>query len=175
MLRPNVLRGSAAATAVLALTLAREASAQRTAVLVDVTSGFVPYANDVPLMLGTGVRFADIHEVWGRVAYMPTGDDVRHAFGVAGYRVVLRPEHVVRPFFGGPASSRAPGDVRRHDHEGRPDCAATALFIFAATGGVRFEPAPWFGLSLGLSLGTDTYPNPFGMVEAGVSFAIPLR
>ena len=61
-----------------------------------------------------------------------------------------------------------------HDGAGRPDCTPTALFIFAANGGVRFEPVPWLGLSLGLSLGTDTYPNPFGMVEAGLTFAIPV-
>jgi len=42
-------------------------------------------------------------------------------------------------------------------------------------GNARFEPAPWLGLSLALSLGTDPYPTPFGMVEAGVSFAIPVR
>jgi hypothetical protein len=165
--------GPCVALFLLSVTSAREADAQRTAVLVDVTGGFVPYANDVPLMVGAGVRFADIHEVWGRLGYMPNGDDVGHAFGVGGYRVVLRPGRVVRPFLGGLVAG-LPATCG-HDREGRPDCSAKALFIFAAHGGVRFEPTPWLGLSLGLSLGTDTYPNPFGMVEAGVSFAIPVR
>jgi hypothetical protein len=161
-----------AAILLSSLTLASEAGAQRTAILVDVTSGFVPYANDVPIMPGAGLRVASVHEAWGRVGYMPNGDDVGHAFGVVGYRAVLRPDRVVRPFLGGLAAG-LPATCG-HDGAGRPDCTSKALFIFAATGGVRFEPAPWLGLSLALSLGTDTYPNPFGMVEAGVSFAIPL-
>ena len=118
------------------------------------------------------MRVASIHEVWGRFGYMPNGDDVGHAFGVGGYRVVLRPGRVVRPFFGG-LFAGLPATCG-HDSAGRPDCTSKALFIFAATGGVRFEPVPWLGLSVGLSLGTDTYPNPFGMVEAGVTFVIPL-
>lgn len=161
-----------AAALLIASPLAPEARAQSTALLVDASTGFVPYANDVPMMFGAGVRFLDIHEVWGRFGYMPNGDDVGHAFGVAGYRAVLRPGHVVRPFLGGLVAG-LPATCG-HDSAGRPDCSSKALFIFAATGGVRFEPARWLGLWLGLSLGTDTYPNPFGMVEAGVSFAIPL-
>jgi hypothetical protein len=43
-----------------------------------------------------------------------------------------------------------------------------------STAAVRFEPTPWLGLSLMLSFGVDSYPNPFGMVELGVSFFIPL-
>jgi hypothetical protein len=161
-----------AATFSVALTLAPEARADGNAILVDVTTGFVPYANDVPIMVGAGVRFADIHEGWGRFGYMPNGDDVGHAFGVAGYRAVFRPGRVVRPFLGGLAAG-LPATCG-HDRAGRPDCTSKALFIFAATGGLRFEPAPWLGLSVGLSLGTDTYPNPFGMVEVGSIFALPL-
>jgi hypothetical protein len=167
------VRRPAVAALFFTLTVAGEAGAQRTAVLVDVTSGFVPYANDAPIMVGAGLRFASIHEVWGRFGYMPNGDDVGHAFGVLGYRAVLRPDRVVRPFLG--ALSAGLPATCGHDSAGRPDCTSKSLFIFAATGGVRFEPEPWLGLSLALSLGTDTYPNPFGMVEAGVSFALPVR
>jgi hypothetical protein len=152
--------------------LPREARAQRSAVLVDVTSGFVPYANDVPMMIGAGVRLADVHEVWGRFGYMPNGDYVGQAFGAAGYRWVFRPGRVVRPYVGGLVSGLP--KTCGHDDAGRPDCSQKVLFIFSATGGVRFEPEPWLGLSLGLSLGTDTSPNPFGMVEVGVSFALPM-
>jgi hypothetical protein len=160
------------AAVLVSLALAREARAQSTAILVDATTGFVPYANDVPIMVGAGVRLASIHEIWGRFGYMPNGDDVGHAFGVGGYRVVLRPGKVVRPFLGG-LTAGLPATCG-HDGKGEPDCTSKALFIFAASGGVRFEPLPWLGVSLALSLGTDTYPNPFGMVEAGLGFAIPV-
>jgi hypothetical protein len=169
----NVRALAVAAASLGMVSIASQAGAQSTAVLVDATTGFVPYANDVPLMLGAGVRFASIHEVWGRLGYMPNGDDVGHAFGVAGYREALRPGRVVRPFFGGLVAG-LPATCG-HDAEGRPDCSSKALFIFAAAGGVRFEPQPWLGLSVGLSLGTDTFPNPFGMVEAGVTFILPVR
>jgi hypothetical protein len=147
------------------------AVAQTSAVLVEASTGFVPYANDVPIMVGVGSRFLDVHEVWGRFAYMPNGDDVGHAFGVVGYHAVLRPGRVVRPMFGA-LTAGLPATCGHHAN-GTPDCTSKALFIFAATGGVRFEPERWMGLWLALSLGTDTYPNPFGMVETGVSFAIP--
>lgn len=173
MLRSILLRASAVAPLLFSLALPGEAAAQRSAVLVDLTTGFVPYANDVPIMPGAGLRLADVHEIWGRLGYMPSGDDVGHAFGVGGYRLVLRPGRGVRPYVG--ALTAGLPATCGHDAGGRPDCSARALFIFAATGGVRFEPVPWLGFSLGLSLGTDTYPNPFGMVETGVSFAIPVR
>ena len=140
---------------------------------VDVTAGFVPFANDVPVMVGAGARIARIHEVWGRFGYMTTGDDVRVAFGVAGYRLALRPDKLVRPLFG--AMFAGLPATCTHDAEGRPSCTGAPLFIFAATAGVRVEPVPWLGVSSVLSLGTYTYPNPFGMVELGVSFAWPLR
>jgi hypothetical protein len=53
-------------------------------------------------------------------------------------------------------------------------CTKTPIFIFAATGGLRVEPLPWLGVQLTVSLGLDSYPNPFGMVELGVTFALPL-
>ena len=143
------------------------------ALFLDVTAGFVPFANDVPVMVGAGARIARIHEVWGRFGYMTTGDDVRVAFGVAGYRLALRPDKLVRPLFG--AMFAGLPATCTHDAEGRPSCTGAPLFIFAATAGVRVEPVPWLGVSSVLSLGTDTYPNPFGMVELGVSFAWPLR
>lgn len=152
--------------------LCADARAQSTALVLDVTTGFVPYANDVPIMLGAGARFLRVHEVWGRFGYFPTGDDRRYAFGVVGYRAVFRPDHVVRPVVGGLVAGLP--TTCTHDASGSQTCAQTPLFIFAATGGVRFEPTRWLGISAMLSLGVDSYPNPFGMVELGVSFFIPL-
>lgn len=142
------------------------------AILVEAATGFVPFANDVPLMVGVGVRAAGVHEVWARLGYMPVGDDIGHGFGVVGYRAVLRPGRVVRPVLGGyfaglPATCG-------HDDQGRPSCTPDNLFIWSATGGVRFEPHPAIGLSALLSLGVDSYPNPFGMVEIAATFALPL-
>lgn len=142
------------------------------AVLLEVAASFVPVANDVPLMAGIGVRANGIHEVWARVGYIPTGDDVGYGFGVVGYRAALRPGHVLRPVLGGflaglPASCG-------HDSLGRPSCAPDSLFILSATGGIRVEPVPSIGFSALLSLGVDSYPNPFGMVELATTFALPL-
>lgn len=142
------------------------------ALVLDVTTGFVPIANDVPIMLGAGVRLTSVHEVWGRFGYVPTGDDRRYVLGVLGYRAVFRPNRVVRPIIGGLVAG-LPATCT-HDPLGRQTCDQPPLFVFAATGGVRFEPTPWLGLSLMLSFGVDSYPNPFGMVELGVSFFIPL-
>ena len=144
----------------------------RDALFVEASTAFIPYANDVPLMISGGVRFARIHEVWLRGGFMPTGDDVRLGFGAAGYRVVLRPGSVVRPLFGGLFAGLP--ETCSHDAMGDPTCQRTPIFIFAATGGVRFEPVRWLGVALSLSFGLDSYPNPFGMVELGVSFALPL-
>jgi hypothetical protein len=142
------------------------------ALFVDVTVGFVPYANDVPLMLGAGIRFADIHELWARVGFIiGVGDDRGYTFGSAGYRLALRPHRLVRPIFGGLVAGL--GATCTHDALGQPSCTATPLFIFAATGGIRLEPVPWFGVFTQLTFGTDTYPNPFGMLEVGLSFALP--
>ena len=142
------------------------------ALLLDVAVGFVPVANDVPLILGVGVRVHAIHELWARTGYMPTGDDVGHAFGVLGYRAVFRPHTVVRPILGGyvvalPATCT-------HDDAGEPSCTPDAFFVLSATGGVRIEPVPWLGLFALLSLGIDSYPNPFGMIELGATWALPL-
>ncbi|HRI50354.1 MAG TPA: hypothetical protein PLW65_09265 [Pseudomonadota bacterium] len=142
------------------------------ALFVDVTVGFVPYANDAPLMLGAGIRFAAIHELWARVGFIiGVGDDRGHTFGSAGYRVALRPGRRVRPLVGGLVAGL--NATCTHDALGQPSCTPTPLFIFAATGGVRIEPVPWLGLFGVLTFGTDTYPNPFGMIELGVSFALP--
>jgi len=142
------------------------------AILIDVAVGFVPYANDVPLILGGGVRFLGIHEIFARGGYMPTGDDVGYGFGVLGYRAVFRPHELIRPVVGGYVAA-LPATCT-HDDAGTPTCEPTPLFILSATGGVRFEPVPWLGLFVLLSLGVDSYPNPFGMIEVGATFALPL-
>lgn len=142
------------------------------ALFVEASTAFIPYANDVPLMLSGGVRFAKLHEVWLRGGFMPTGDDVRLGFGAVGYRAVLRPMHVLRPFFGGLFAGLP--ETCSHDANGNPTCAKTPIFIFAATAALRVEPIPAIGINLSLSFGLDSYPNPFGMVELGVSFALPL-
>lgn len=181
MLRRRAFRrASAIACLLAAVSGGRAAHAQTSsspsyshAVFAELASGFVPVANDVPLIAGIGVRVFDIHEVWARIGYMPVGDDVGHGFGVVGYRAVLRPGRVVRPILGGyfaglPATCG-------HDAQGRPSCTPDRLFIFSATGGVRIEPRPWIGFSALLSLGLDSYPNPFGMVELASTFTLPLR
>ena len=141
------------------------------AVFVDVTTSFVPYANDVPIMVGIGVRFARCHELWARAGYIPVGDDRRYGVGSGGYRVALRPRKIVRPIFGGLVA--AVPAICDHDAQGRTLCTPTPLFILAGTAGVRLEPVPWLGLFSALTIGTDSYPHPFGMVELGVSFAMP--
>ena len=143
------------------------------ALFVEAGTAFVPYANDVPLMISAGVRFAKYHEIWIRGGFMPTGDDIRLAFGATGYRAVLRPGHVVRPFVGGLFAGLP--ETCSHDDAGNPVCTKVPIFIFAAVGGVRFEPVKWLGVNLSIAFGLDTYPNPFGMVELGVSFALPLN
>jgi hypothetical protein len=140
--------------------------------MLELAESFVPFVNDIPLMVGPGIRFGDVHEIWMRVGYIPVGDDVGHAFGCAGYRAALRPNKVVRPVIGG-LFAGLPATCG-HDAEGRPSCTSTPLFILAATGGVRIEPVPWLGLSAVLSFGVDSYPNPFGMIEIVQTFALPL-
>lgn len=141
------------------------------AVFIDVAASFVPYANDVPLMVGIGVRFAGRHELYARAGYIPVGDDRRYGFGCGGYRVALRPRKIVRPIFGAMVAG-LPASCG-HDAQGQPQCTAATLFIFAGTAGVRFEPVPWLGIFSALTLGTDSYPNPFGMLELGASLALP--
>jgi hypothetical protein len=142
------------------------------ALFVEAGTAFIPYANDVPLMISAGVRFARYHEIWVRGGFMPTGDDIRLGFGAAGYRAVLRPDHVVRPFFGGLFAGLP--ETCSHDALGNPSCTKVPIFIFAAVAGVRFEPVKWLGVNVSLALGLDSYPYPFGMVELGLSFALPL-
>ncbi|UQA58681.1 hypothetical protein [Polyangium aurulentum] len=142
------------------------------AVVFDVAGGFVPYVNDVPLMAGAGFRVGGVHEIWARAGYQPTGDDAGYGFGCAGYRAALRPHSVVRPVLGGLVAG-LPATCS-HDSAGRRICTDTPLFILAATGGVRIEPTPWLGFSAVLSLGVDSYPMPFGMIEIGQTFVLPL-
>lgn len=151
---------------------ATSAPTYASAVVLDVATGYVPYVNDVPLMVGAGVRLGRVHEIWARAGYMPVGDDVGHGFGCAGYRAVLRPQRVVRPLVGGLLAG-LPATCG-HDAAGRPSCTSTPLFVLAATGGVRLEPVPWLGISAVLSLGLDSYPNPFGMIEISQTFTLPL-
>lgn len=151
---------------------AARAQAKKPALFVEGAGAFVPFAIDVPLMLGAGVRLGGVHEIWARAGYIPTGDDVGHGFGCGGYRVVLRPGKLVRPLLGGLVAG-LPATCT-HDALRQPSCTDTPLFIFAATAGVRFEPEPWLGVSSVLTLGTDTYPNPFGMMELDVTFLIPV-
>lgn len=157
---------------VLAPATARAEPTWKDAIFVEPSTAFIPYANDVPLMLSAGVRLASIHEIWLRGGFMPTGDDVRLGFGAAGYRVVLRPGRVVRPMFGGLFAGLP--ETCSHDALGNPACTKDPIFIFAATAGVRIEPVPWLGVNASLAFGLDSYPNPFGMIELGVSFALPL-
>jgi len=138
---------------------------------VDLNAGFVPFANDVPLMLGAGVRLAQRHEVWVRAGWMPAGDDAGHAFALTGYRCVFRPDRLVRPFVGGLVAA-LPATCG-HDSDGRPSCTSTPLFILSAVGGLRVALARTLELSAALMLGTDSYPNPFGMVELGATFFWP--
>lgn len=141
------------------------------AIFAEAAIGFVPYVNDAPMTAGIGVRVAGIHEVLARIGYMPTGDDIGHAFGVAEYRVALRPGRWLRPILGGYLA----GLPATCGHEkGRPSCTPDHIFIISATVGVRLEPRPWIGFSALLSLGMDTFPNPFGMIEVATTFALPL-
>jgi hypothetical protein len=178
-------RGTALSAALVLLTLSFAALGQPSnpkvagsspawsdAVVLELAEGFVPVANDIPLMAGAGLRFGDVHEIWARAGYMPIGDDVGHGFGCAGYRAALRPHKIVRPVLGG-LFAGLPATCG-HDAMGRPSCTSTPLFILAATGGVRIEPVPWLGLSAVILLGVDSYPNPFGMIEIAQTFALPL-
>lgn len=139
--------------------------------IVDLAVGFVPVANDVPLILGAGIRVARIHEIFARAGYMPLGDDVGYGFGVVGYRAALLPYEPWRPIVGGFVAA-LPATCT-HDALGHPSCMPNAFFVFAATGGARWEPLPWLGVFALLSLGVDSYPNPFGMIELGTTLALP--
>ena len=150
------------------------AAARRTftdAVFADATAVFIPYANDLLLMIGAGVRIAGIHELWARAGYIALGDDTRYGIGSGGYRVALRPQRMVRPVLGALVAGEAA--TCDHDASGHPVCTPTALFILAGTAGVRIEPVPWLGLATAVALGTDSYPHPFAMLELGVSIALP--
>lgn len=142
------------------------------AIVFELAEGFVPVANDIPLMIGAGVRLGGMHEIWARAGYMPVGDDRGHAFGCAGYRATFRPAKVARPVIGGLVAG-LPATCG-HDEMGKPSCTDTPLFVFAATGGVRLMLTPWLGVSATVMLGVDSYPNPFGMVEISQTFVLPL-
>lgn len=172
LLRTLALHGALAFAPVTWAQAPRPAPTWSSALFVELSSAWVPYANNVPLMASLGLRFADVHEVWARAGYMPVGDDAGHGFGALGYRAALRPRRVVRPLVGG-LFAALPATCA-HDDAGNPVCTGDPLFVLAATGGVRFEPAQWFGVSATLALGIDSYPNPFGMIELAATFALPL-
>lgn len=153
------------------VTEARAQASSRPELFVEGGAAFVPFAIDVPLMVGGGVRLARTHELWTRFGFMPTGDDQGRGFVCGGYRAVLRPGKLVRPVLGGLIAG-LPATCF-HDAMRQPSCTATPLFIFAATLGVRFEPTPWLGVASVVTLGNDSYPNPFGMMELDVTFLVP--
>lgn len=150
---------------------AAEPQVDRSAVFAELSVGFVPVANDVPLIVGAGWRVDRIHEIWARIGHMPAGDDVGLGFGVVGYRAALRPGRLLRLILG--AYFAGLPATCTHDDRGRPSCTSDRLFIWSATGGVRVEPAPWVGVAALLSLGADSYPNPFGMIEIATTFTLP--
>jgi hypothetical protein len=160
-----------AASCVAVLGVAATARADPPLLFYDTAAGYIPFANDVPIMTGAGVRFADRHEIWARGGIFALGDDIRHGFGVGGYRAVFRRGRFFRPILGGLFAGLP--DTCTHDRFDRPKCKPPPLFVFAALGGFRLEPARWFGIDLLLSLGTDTHPNPFGMAELGVTVSQP--
>jgi hypothetical protein len=150
----------------------KSAPTYQSGIVLEVAGGFVPCVNDVPLMAGAGVRLGGVHEIWARAGYQPVGDDAGYGFGCLGYRAALRPGRVVRPVLGGLVAG-LPATCG-HDDAGRPVCTPTPIFVFAATRGVRVEPVPWMGFSALLSLGLDSYPYPFGMIELAQTFVLPL-
>lgn len=137
---------------------------------VEFATSFVPYANDAPFMLGGGVRIANRHEIWARGGYVLTGDDRRLGFATGGYRYALRPGKLVRPVLG--TLVAVIPETCGHDALGNPDCQKKPLFIFAGTAGVRFELSEGFAVAATLTLGTDSYPNPFGMIEGAFVFTL---
>ncbi len=141
------------------------------AFLVELSTGFVPEANDVPMMLSAGLRLAGAHEVWVRGGYMPTGDDAGLGFFALGYRVVLRRDRWLRPILGGLGAVLP--EQCTHDAERRPTCDRVPLFVVAATAGLRIEPVRTLGFYAQVALGMDSYPNPFGMAEAGMTVVLP--
>lgn len=149
---------------------APERSAEH-AFLVELSTGFVPVANDVPMMLSAGLRLAGAHEVWVRGGYMPTGDDAGLGFFALGYRVVLRRDRWLRPILGGLGAVLP--EQCTHDAERRPTCDRIPLFVVAATAGLRIEPVRTLGFYAQVALGMDSYPNPFGMAEAGMTVVLP--
>ena len=164
--------------ALLACAAAASAHAQPPAIhtphptlFADVLTAFVPYANDVPVMMGGGVQVALRHEIFAHVGLFPTGDDRGYGVAEIGYRYATRPGKWLRPLFGGRIAA-VPATCG-HDDVGRPQCVAQGLFIFAASVGLRVEPQPWIAVSSSLSIGVDSYPNPFGMVDVGLTFPLP--
>ena len=160
-----------------AATLAGESSAapQRTfrdAVFVEAFVGFSPIFNDVPLMLSVGVRIADVHEVWARAGFFANGWDVGYAIAGVGYRAALRPHRIVRPLVGVLIAGE-PATCTGITSTGHPMCSPNPLFYFAANGGLRLEPRPWLGILSTLSIGVDSIGFPFGLIDLGVSFALP--
>ncbi len=143
------------------------------ALLVEVSTGFVPEANDVPMMLSAGLRLGGAHEAWIRGGYMPTGDDAGLGFFALGYRVVLRRDRWLRPILGGLGAALP--EQCTHDAARRPTCERVPLFVVAATAGLRIEPVRTLGFYAQVALGMDSYPNPFGMAEAGMTVVLPFE
>ncbi len=144
----------------------------RDAVFVEAFVGFSPIFNDVPLMLSIGVRIADIHEVWARAGFFANGWDVGYAIAAVGYRAALRPHRLVRPLVGFLIAGE-PATCTGISPTGHPMCSSEPLFYFAANGGLRLEPRPWLGILSTLSIGVDSIGFPFGLIDFGVSFALP--
>lgn len=144
----------------------------RDAVFVEAFVGFSPIFNDVPLMLSLGVRIADIHEVWARAGLFANGWDVGYTIAAVGYRAALRPRRRVRPLVGALIAGE-PATCTGISPTGHPMCSPHPLFYFAANGGLRVEPRPWLGILSTLSIGVDSIGFPFGLIDFGISLALP--
>lgn len=151
---------------------AAPARTYRDALFVEALVGFSPIFNDVPLMVGLGVRVADVHELWARAGVFVNGWDIGYGIGAIGYRAALRPRRRVRPLVGAFIAGE-PATCTGLTSAGHPMCHPDPLFYFAANGGLRLEPRPWLGVLSTLSIGVDSIGFPFGMIEVGMSLALP--
>lgn len=123
-------------------------------------------------MLSIGVRIADIHEVWARGGFFANGWDVGYTLAAVGYRAALRPRRLVRPLVGALIAGE-PATCTGISPTGHPMCSRHPLFYFAANAGLRLEPRPWLGILSTLSIGVDSIGFPFGLIDFGVSLALP--
>lgn len=90
-----------------------------------------------------------------------------YAIAAVGYRAALRPRRLVRAFI-----AREPATCTGIAN-GHPMCQRNPLFYFAANVGLRLEPRPCLGFLSTLSIGIDSIGFPFGVIEVGVSLALP--